>query len=1269
MENINKMRQSVLAVHHSVQDKIKEITDDLNPNGTRVRRQSSVSLTLEGIEYCVQLNQPNHEVNLEKPSNKYVTSKYTVWNFLPKNLFEQFLRVANFYFLLIVILMLIPGVAPISPITTILPLVAILSVSAIRSAVEDHARHVEDDKINNQELERVDPEDGDLQKVKSQELRVGDLIVIKEGEEFPADLVLLSSSKEIGTAFIDTANLDGETSLKLRSCVGKKDWNVTKPEVLAGFRGMIYCEQPNAEIESFKGNFDTGWGDKITMSQEQLLLRGSILRNTEWIVGAVVYVGIDTKLSLNLEGQKFKMTRVEILLNRCVMTIFVIQTIVCCTWSGIARSMDRIFNQDPYNMHLDEKYADLNWAYVYDVFTWFILCSYLIPMNLYVLCEFAKYSCKFFIEWDEDMIDKRDPDVQYGARVNVSTVVEELGQIQYILSDKTGTLTENIMCLTGMSASGIMLDVHPGTGQLLTSKHMRRRSREGIYDETPRGSRISRTSKTVLPVIPPSSSVSTNDNDDDDNYNNNNDDDESKNDKDTAEKGKPRSRTSVMRESQEVFAREKDLILLAMAVCSTVTTNKDTGAFAGESPDEVALAKAAKENGFNLKTRGIDTCILDAAGSHPEWVGEFEVLAQLEFTSSRRRMDTLIRCPNDGKILLFCKGADSVMFTRTDVTSGELEGESDRLNRHGRDLNALRNHLSWFSQQGLRTLVFSYYEVDEKMAKTWMEKWHDAKAAVYNRARKEEEAFEELERLADIIGCTAVEDRLQEGVKETLVALRDAGIQIAMLTGDKQETAINIGYNTGLMRLNHTLLNVVNFSKTSNPHAQTTQTRQDLLRNLLDKIDRTCGGRSSADIEPALVIDGASTQVCLSNPMEKELLCELMAKCKTAICNRMTPKQKAAMVRLLKEDFKRVSLAVGDGANDVSMIREANVGVGIRGKEGLQAVNSADFALSQFKHLRKLLLVHGRYAYLRVTRTMAAAFFANLAFNVPIVLYGFYSGFSGQAIFSEFNMAWYNLLFTLLIQVHFVFFERDCDTKTILSSPQAYIRLSANGGMFNAGTFVKIFLTSLWHGGLCFWVSVYGLTYHAHQDTGLDLTSLGQFQIIWATSVVFGSLTHMIMQYQFFTKYGAILIALDFTFYIGANWFYQGYLYSDDFLQDNVSLLSLIQPGTILCIFFVVVTSLLPVFTVQQFSRWINTKPYHVLEEINALGLEIVKPDHGNSMLDFADGNVATPAVGTDQMTMLASTVKMIEPKAKKKLELETIVSERDISLEKEEEK
>ena len=150
---MEKVRQSVLEMGSSVQKKINQFQDDLSPNGTRVRRQSSVSLTLEGIEYCVQLNQPDAEINLEKPSNKYVTSKYTVLTFLPLNLLEQFMRVANFYFLLIVILMLIPGVAPIHPITTILPLVAILAVSAARAAIEDHARHVEDDKINNQELE------------------------------------------------------------------------------------------------------------------------------------------------------------------------------------------------------------------------------------------------------------------------------------------------------------------------------------------------------------------------------------------------------------------------------------------------------------------------------------------------------------------------------------------------------------------------------------------------------------------------------------------------------------------------------------------------------------------------------------------------------------------------------------------------------------------------------------------------------------------------------------------------------------------------------------------------------------------------------------------------------------------------------------------------------------------------------------------------------------------------------------------------------------
>ena len=131
-----------------------------------------------------------------------------------------------------------------------------------------------------------------------------------------------------------------------------------------------------------------------------------------------------------------------------------------------------------------------------------------------------------------------------------------------------------------------------------------------------------------MPVVPPPSATKKDDENKDDNNNS------IHSEKVVSSSG----RTISRHESQQAFKTEKDLILLAMAVCSTVTTNKDTGAFAGESPDEVALAKAAKENGYALKSRGIDTCILDAAGDHPEWVGEFEILAQLEFTSSRRRM-------------------------------------------------------------------------------------------------------------------------------------------------------------------------------------------------------------------------------------------------------------------------------------------------------------------------------------------------------------------------------------------------------------------------------------------------------------------------------------------------------------------------------------------------------------------------------------------------------------------------------------------------------
>ena len=1116
---------------------------------SELRRQYSVE---NSVEYCVEINDPFNAVNLEKPSNKYVTSKYTIWNFLPLNLLEQFARVANFYFLIITILMLIPGVTPISPVTTIMPLVIILSVSAARAAVEDRQRALEDSKINHLKLKRVDPDNVEMVDVLSQELRVGDIILVEEGQEFPADLVLLASSRDVGTAFIDTANLDGETSLKLRSCVGRKDWNVPQPEILAVIRGRINCEQPNPAIESFTGNFDNGYGKKVTVSEEQLLLRGAVLRNTEWAAGAVVYVGRDTKLSLNLEGASFKFSRVEILLNRCVMFIFFMQTCVCLLYSGLARGMDVHFNKAPYFFHIDETYNDSTWAYIYDVFTWFILCSYLIPMNLYVLCEFAKYSMKFFIEWDHDLVDRRG-DVEKGARVNVSTVVEELGQIQYILSDKTGTLTENTMSLKGMSASGVMLDVvDEEAGILFKSKRMRRitageRSEPGEEDDGD----MSRPSLDALSG----------------------------------------------HGDESYYGHEKDLILLGMCICSTATCGKEPGTFVGESPDEVALARAAYQNGIELTDRALGKCTVKRARGHDEWCGEYEVLAQLDFTSSRRRMHTLVRAPN-GTAMLFCKGADSVMFDVTDPSSGPLEGETGRDTRHGRDINALRTHLSWFSQRGFRTLVVSFAMIEEDVLAQWLQKWNVVKAAVYDRAKQEEECFVDLEQRAMIIGCTAVEDRLQEGIQETLIALRDAGIQIAMLTGDKQETAINIGYNTGLMRMNHTLLAAVNFSIGDE---MDTEARQRHMKGLLNTIERTCcSGSHDDDMEAALVIDGASTSICLENAEEKALLCQLMAVCKTAICNRMTPKQKAALVRLVKNEFKRVTLAVGDGANDVSMIREANVGVGIVGKEGMQAVNSADFALAQFKHLRKLLLVHGRYAYLRVTKTMTAAFFANLAFNIPIVCYGAYSGFSGQTLFSSTVMGGYNLIFTFCVQVHFVFLDRDVSPATLLQYPEAYRRLSEDGGLFNAMTFVKIFCLALWHAGLCFYITLASVNLQAESAGGHEL-NLFAFQMIWASSTVLGVVCHTFLQYNLITVYGVLMILADFGLYALMLWAYP-IIYPTAIEMGTVATHAVFLPGPMLTTLFIIVASCLPVFAIQMFQRHWFTQPVHVLEEINFRG-------------------------------------------------------------------
>lgn len=261
------------------------------------------------------------------PSNRVVTSKYTVLNFLPKFLFEAYHHASNVYFTFDLAVQLIPGVTPIPPITTALPLVFVLGVSALREALEDYARHKADEATNSATTEVL--RDGVFKEVHTQDISVGDVIRVKNEQEFPADIILISSSTPQGVCYDMTANLDGETNLKLHRCPPATAAVVQDAASAWGLEASYQYELPNARIHQFNGSLKVD-GTLHSLDTQHLLLRGAQLRNTDWVLGLVAYSGCDTKLSRNQHPPPSRMSVMEHRLNVYVMFMFVLQVWGAC---------------------------------------------------------------------------------------------------------------------------------------------------------------------------------------------------------------------------------------------------------------------------------------------------------------------------------------------------------------------------------------------------------------------------------------------------------------------------------------------------------------------------------------------------------------------------------------------------------------------------------------------------------------------------------------------------------------------------------------------------------------------------------------------------------------------------------------------------------------------------------------------------------------------------------------------------------------------------
>uniref|UniRef100_A0A8C7DPR4 Phospholipid-transporting ATPase n=1 Tax=Oncorhynchus kisutch TaxID=8019 RepID=A0A8C7DPR4_ONCKI len=839
-------------------------------------------------------------------SNHVSTAKYNVLTFLPRFLYSQFRRAANSFFLFIALLQQIPDVSPTGRWTTLVPLLFILVVAAVKEFIED--------------------------------LAVGSI-----------------HHEPQGMCYIETSNLDGETNLKIRQGLQITS-EIKDIDSLMRLSGRMECESPNRHLYEFVGNIRLDGHRWDTTHRAQL-------RNTQWVHGVVVYTGHDTKLMQNSTRPPLKLSNVERITNFQILLLFgclLAISLVCSIGQTIWK----------YQYGNAAWYMDLNYGgaanFGLNFLTFIILFNNLIPISLLVTLEVIKFTQAFFINWDTDML--YEP-TNTPAVARTSNLNEELGQVKYIFSDKTGTLTCNVMQFKKCTVAGVAYG------------HSTQSSEEAGFNDPSLLENLQSNHPTA-PVI-------------------------------------------------------LDFMTM-LAICHTAVPERtdDTIVYQAASPDEGALVRAAANLGFVFSGRTPDSVIIQALGAEEK----YELLHVLEFTSTRKRMSVIMRTPS-GKIRLYCKGADTVVY--------------DRLADSSRYKEITLKHLEQFATEGLRTLCFAVAEISESTYQQWLEVFHRASTALQNRALKLEESYELIEKNLQLLGATAIEDKLQDKVPETIETLMKADIKIWILTGDKQETAINIGHSCKLLTKNMGML-VIN---------------EDTLDATRETLSHHCGMLGDAlykENDFALIIDGNTLKYALTFGARQYFL-DLALSCKAVICCRVSPLQKSEVVEMVKKQVKVITLAIGDGANDVGMIQTAHVGVGISGNEGLQAANSSDYSIAQFKYLKNLLLVHGAWNYNRVSKCILYCFYKNIVLYIIEIWFAFVNGFSGQILFERWCIGLYNVIFTALPPLTLGIFERSCRKENMLKYPELY-KTSQNAMGFNTKVFWAHCLNGLFHSVILFWV-------------------------------------------------------------------------------------------------------------------------------------------------------------------------------------------------------
>ncbi|PMD54710.1 P-type ATPase-like protein [Hyaloscypha bicolor E] len=916
-------------------------------------------------------------------------------------------------------------------------------------------------------------------------VKVGDFVRIYNDDQIPADVVILSTSDPDGACYVETKNLDGETNLKVRHALrsGRKIKHARDCEKT---QFTIESEAPQPNLYQYSGV--TRWtqysskspsarGDEMVepISINNLLLRGCNLRNTDWVLGVVVFTGFDTKIMMNAGITPSKRSRIVRELNWNVIYNFIVLFLMCfvsgliqgITWSEGNNSIDYFeFGSIGGKPSLDGFITF--WAAV-------ILFQNLVPISLYISLEIIKTCQAFFIYSDTEMYyDKID----YPCTPKSWNISDDLGQIEYIFSDKTGTLTQNVMEFKKATINGVPY------GEAYTEAQAGMQKRQGIDVEKESARVREEIAQARAKMLEEIRKLHDNPylHDDELTF--------------VAPDFISDLSGATGKEQQQANAE----FMLALALCHTVISDTIPGdppriEFKAQSPDEAALVATARDVGYTVLGNSPDGIRLNIMGEERT----FKVLNTLEFNSTRKRMSAIIRMP-DNKIILYCKGADSMIYSRL------KRGEQSELRR------TTAEHLEMFAREGLRTLCIAQKVLGEEEYQTWNREHEIAAAAIVDREDRLEAVSDLIERDLTLLGGTAIEDRLQEGVPDTIALLADAGIKLWVLTGDKVETAINIGFSCNLLNNDMELI-VLKIEDEQISSAEEELDKHLASFNMTGSDEELVAAKKTHEPPApthAIVIDGDSLKLVLDEQLRQKFLL-LCKQCKSVLCCRVSPAQKAAVVSMVKSGLDVMTLSVGDGANDVAMIQEADVGVGIAGEEGRQAVMSADYAIGQFRFLQRLVLVHGRWSYRRLGETIANFFYKNIMWTFTIFWYQIFCNFDMTYLYDYTYILLFNLAFTSLPVIFMGVLDQDVSDKVSLAVPQLY-RRGIERLEWTQTKFWLYMVDGLYQSVICFFMA-YCLFFPANAvtDNGLSIDDRERFGAYVAPAAVIAINTYILL--------------------------------------------------------------------------------------------------------------------------------------------------------------